>query len=406
MEGKEMRADALPRNYRLHNRYILGDVLGWGGFGITYVAWDSEQNCQVAVKELYPSSFVLRTNGHTVCPRKDSAQIMEKMKEAFSREALTMIKLQNLSGIIKIFHVFDDNNTIYFSMELLKGVDFRKYLKKHGAMQWNQLSEMMRPVLRGLNALHQKGLIHRDISPDNIFICTDGSARLIDFGLARKFEGNNSFTVNLKECFAPWEQYDSSGKQGPWTDVYAMGVTLYVALSGVLPPPAPDRIAKVKKTAPLSEVCPNIPSYVAASIDKAMAVKIENRYENIGQLCEALYGKRPEPPPEPSVDGPMLVCLQGVLAGCAWPIRPNTTIRIGRAAELEISLPGGPGGPVKGVSRLHCILMLNQEGTFLLKDEGSTYGTIVNGGAIRPNLWYSLLKGSWIMIGQQIFQIQ
>lgn len=227
----------LPVGFLLHGRYWIGEVLGQGGFGITYAAWDVKQKRRVAIKELFPANDVKRAaDRHSIVVADCQKSYFSGIYRCFEQEARTLINLQKLDGVVSLYHVFGENNTAYYAMEYLDGVTLRDFLTKNGPMSWDALAPMMRVLLNALGELHSQGIIHRDISPDNIFLTRDGYVRLIDFGSARTYRGNNHFTVYLKQCFAPWEQYLVDGKQGPWTDIYSISVTMYYALSGVLPP--------------------------------------------------------------------------------------------------------------------------------------------------------------------------
>ena len=235
---------ALPLGLVLHQRYRLGDVLGRGGFGITYAAWDLCQNLPVAIKELFPKQDVRREgDGKTVAVLRGQEAYFAQISQRFSQEATLLLKLQENRSVVRVYRLFSENNTVYYVMEYLDGLDLNAWLQQHGPMPWARLSGIIAAVLDALEALHTVGLIHRDLSPDNIFLTRDGTVRLIDFGSVRAYEDSSHFTVFVKKSFAPWEQYQTNSAQGPWTDIYSLCVTMYFALSGKLPPMASERRA-------------------------------------------------------------------------------------------------------------------------------------------------------------------
>lgn len=229
--------EALSVGSTLRDQYLLGEVLGRGGFGITYAAWDKKHNRRVALKELFPAKAVDRGSDHrTVQPKMGQETYFSEVFRRFEQEAGTLMTLQQMEGVVSLYHVFSDNGTAYYAMEYLDGMNLRDFIARNGPMSWEELAPNLRVLLRALQNLHSRGVIHRDISPDNIFLTRDGQVRLIDFGAARAFQQADHFTVYLKKCFAPWEQYLSEGRQGPWTDIYSLSVTAYYILSGKLPP--------------------------------------------------------------------------------------------------------------------------------------------------------------------------
>lgn len=298
-------ATALPPGSMLHNQYYIGEPIGHGGFGITYIAWDTKNQFRVAIKELFPARELIRDENRRttrVIPGREAS--FRKVLDCFQREAKMLIKLQSQEGVVHLYHFFEENNTAYYVMEFLDGEDLRNYLKRTGPMSWQTFSPFLFTILNALDQLHSIGLIHRDISPDNIFMTRDGQVRLIDFGSVRAYQGADHFTTFVKHSFAPWEQYLSEGKQGPWTDIYAMCVTAYYVLSGILPPPAPQR-RMGEPTKPLEQVCPSIPPHVARAIAKGMAVDMNQRCQNVQELLCMLYpnarsGSRSTPAPAPS----------------------------------------------------------------------------------------------------------
>lgn len=225
----------LPCGSILMGRYIIGKTLGKGGFGITYLAYDIRTDKTVAVKEFYPNGIANRTTGNptvTVSTAED-ANVFQKGAEKFYNEAKLVARFNGNPGIVSVYEFFYENDTVYFSMEYLHGKTLKKHLDENGAITEAQAVSIADSVSSALLAAHSANVMHRDISPDNIMLCDDGTVKIIDFGAARQFvsQGSQNLSVILKQGFAPIEQYQRKGKQGPWTDIYSLGATLYYALT-------------------------------------------------------------------------------------------------------------------------------------------------------------------------------
>lgn len=285
---------ALPAGTILNGRYMTGKVLGVGGFGITYLGYDLTLEIKVAIKEYMPSGMATRyKDGYTVTltgrVEKEYAAGMER----FLDEARILAKLQNLPNIVSVQNYFKENNTAYFVMEYIEGMSLKEYIAEHGgSIPYTEALAILLPVMEALCEVHSLNLMHRDISPDNIYITASGESRLLDFGAARFSMGDNkSVSVILKHGYAPEEQYSSHGNQGPWTDIYAMGATLYRCVTGTIPPDSIERIHNdtLKTT---SELGAKLPAPMEAAIMKALSVKAEDRYPNMRAFIDALSGKK------------------------------------------------------------------------------------------------------------------
>ena len=231
----------------LSNRYLIGKVLGFGGFGVTYLAWDHVLQQRVAIKEYLPSEFATRSAGKTdvtIFSGNKAQQFADGMSK-FLEEAKRLAKFQNEQGIVRIYDSFEANNTAYIVMEFLEGGTLEDYLKKVGKVPIDQAIDMLSPVIKSLESVHKASIIHRDIAPDNIFLTNDGQVKLIDFGAARyaTTSHSRSLTVIIKPGYSPEEQYRSRGEQGPHTDVYALAAVLYRMVTGETPPDALERRA-------------------------------------------------------------------------------------------------------------------------------------------------------------------
>ena len=406
------KSNALPLHNLLHGRYHIGDVLGNGGFGITYAAWDNQTGRRVAVKEFFPNRDMVRlTDRYTARPVEGQEEYIRHASECFINEANLLMSLQGQEGVVSLYNLFSANGTYYYAMEYLEGMNLAEYLMKNGKMTWSRLSPLLIPVLRALDMLHRSNLIHRDISPDNIFLTGNSQARLIDFGSVRTYQDTRSFTTFMKHNFAPWEQYQTNGDQGPWTDIYALCVTVYYSLTGVLPPKAPDRKLG-DTTQPLSALCPQLPGSIAAAIHRGMAVNIPDRYADVRQLAQALglqisLPAQPSPPPPPPLPPPpdrqfRLVCAGGYFQGRQWPLTANVQLHIGRRPQCEIQYPAG----MTLISGSHCMVTVDGSGAVLVRDDNSKNGTWLDSVPLQGGVWYRARRGSRIRFAQDDYLIQ
>ena len=238
----------------LHGRYRAGRVLGQGGFGATYLGWDDRLQVKVAIKEYYPANLIARIpNAAAVSPFTDEhAETFAAGLEKFLEEARTLARLRDVREIVGVQDFFEENGTAYLVMELLEGRTMKKYLVDSGGrIDVKRTLSVVMPIAKALQAIHDQGLIHRDISPDNIFLTNGGDRKLLDFGAARQTARPGAgMTVILKPGYAPPEQYSNEGRQGPWSDVYALCATIYLALTGRTPPDATARFMNDKVPKP------------------------------------------------------------------------------------------------------------------------------------------------------------
>ena len=242
---------ALKPGTILDGKYLVGEMLGQGGFGITYIGFDLLLEQKVAIKEYYPMStgMVSRENSTTVVWSSAVMQKsgMEKGFDSFLKEARKMAKLGGIPGVVGVKSVFIQNETAYIVMDFIEGETLLKKLQREGPMDYGTCVSLMTPIMQALSEVHKHGIIHRDISPDNIMVQNDGRLILLDLGAAKDLDiqgkdGNmQSSQMVAKHGFSPVEQYGQAGKIGPWTDVYAMAATIYYCCTGVLPPSATDR---------------------------------------------------------------------------------------------------------------------------------------------------------------------
>ena len=238
--------NALSPGYQLH-WYTIKKILGQGGFGITYLAEDTNLDQEVAIKEFLPVEMAVRDQSASVHPVSgEYGEQFEWGLDRFMSEAQTLARFKH-PNIVRVFTVFPENNTAYMVMEYEHGRGLHELLKNKNTLSEAKLKAIVLPILDGLKKVHAAGFIHRDIKPANIFIREDGSPVLLDFGSARQSFGQQTRTLTtmVSPGFAPFEQYVSkSDKQGPWTDIYGLGATLYRAVIGVSPAEAMDQIGR------------------------------------------------------------------------------------------------------------------------------------------------------------------
>ena len=281
----------LPPETILNGRYIVGRVLGFGGFGVTYIGWDCVLEHKVAIKEYLPSDFSTRVPGETAVSVYDGemGEQFEAGLHSFIDEAHRLAQFNHENGIVHIYDAFAENNTAYIIMEYLDGETLRDLLQREKKIPYQQAIEYMLPVLRALESVHQAGIIHRDIAPDNIFLTKDGNVKLIDFGASRYATTlhSKSLSVILKQGYAPEEQYRSRGEQGPYSDVYACCATLYRAITGIVPEDALERKAN-DTLKPPSKLGVDIPESVENVILNGMNVHAQNRIQKAKELADLL----------------------------------------------------------------------------------------------------------------------
>lgn len=284
----------LPPRTLLHKRYLIAHAIGEGGFGITYSAWDIVSGEHVAIKEYFPGGYVTRDprNMHIIINQKEHHAASNRGLKRFIDEAKNLQALRSLVGIVEVKDFFSANSTAYIVMEFLDGISLKNYVKKKGKLDCTTALIILKPVILSLEEIHSAGMIHRDISPDNIIITRDNEVKLIDFGASKytDSEQNQGVSIVLKQGFAPEEQYRSRGEQGPWTDIYALGVTIFFCITGQLPPESIQRMYEDDIVLP-SKAGAKITKAQEAALMKAIAVFSKDRYRSVRELAADLYGK-------------------------------------------------------------------------------------------------------------------
>jgi serine/threonine protein kinase len=282
--------DVLLPGSVLGGKLKVGRLLGRGGFGATYLAWDINLRVRIAIKEFLPRQLAARESGATrIHPFPGSEDAFNVGLQQFLSEARNLARFRDHPGIISVLDFFPENGTGYMVMEYLDGSTLEQYIASVGGLDVSVALRLLVPVADALRACHAVGLIHRDISPDNIFLTMDGRVKVLDFGASRFAIGSQSanLSVILKEGYAPFEQYQKNGRQGPWTDIYALTATLYRLLTGELPVAAPDRVAGTPLPPP-SEKGVEISRRLQALLDKGMAIQPEQRYRTIDGFLDDL----------------------------------------------------------------------------------------------------------------------
>lgn len=285
----------------LNGHYVIGTTVGFGGFGITYRAWDTVLDKMVAIKEFYPNGIVNRVPGEkeVIIYSGNRANEFQNGKIRFLAEARNMARFNTHPNIVNVYEFFEENNTAYIAMEFLEGMSYKQYIAMNGGrVDYQTAVNVMLSVMDALREIHKVKIIHRDISPDNIFLIPVESGeenyrvKLIDFGAARFSSGEEEKTLSiiLKPGYAPPEQYRSRSKQGPWTDIYAVGAVLYRSVTGMMPDESVNRMVE-DHLAPPNQLIPDIPQYLSDSIMRAMALRQELRFQNVMQFQAAIQNK-------------------------------------------------------------------------------------------------------------------
>jgi serine/threonine protein kinase len=309
--GSEASAEqTLPYGTVLQDRYFVGRVLGQGGFGITYLGFDLRLQIKIAVKEYYPSGYVSRQlSDHTYSIRPfagDKAAFVEKELQRFLKEANRLSKFVDSPGIVNVRDVFKDKNTAYIVMGYVDGKSLKEVLDfTGGKMRAASTLEMFQPIIETLGKMHADNIIHRDISPDNIMVQLNGSAKLIDFGASIEQvegSGNKPTTALIRSGYSPEELYDPDhSRQGTWSDVYSICATMFRTITGEPPPDAYARL----RGAPLAEMDESVPPRVKAAILHGLEINAKNRIQTMEELANELFGIVNETPIQISTPTPI-----------------------------------------------------------------------------------------------------
>ena len=398
----------LPSDTILAGKYLVGKVLGEGGFGITYMGYDLNMKTRVAIKEYFPVELVTRDttrrsagdggavsggsvsgssapgafvsggsdasagdasssgvsssgggSDRVISLNGEKSKTYQQGLKKYVDEARNVSQFAGIPGIVSVKDFFYENNTAYIVMEYIEGISLKEYLKqKGGKLSEEESFAILRPVLEALEKVHAAGIVHRDISPDNIMLtfAEEGKAgtgqsgvaavygnisavKLIDFGAARMTSKNDqkSLTIILKHGYAPEEQYRSHGEQGPWTDVYALCAVLYRMLTGKVPESAMDRLFSDGLKRP-EELGAKVSPAVSEAIMRGLAVKKEKRIQSVRELMDALYtGKKLKKRGSGKLSRPALIAAAaaGTLILAVAAVGIGTAIRSGNGMRTE-----------------------------------------------------------------------
>lgn len=276
----------------LQGKYLIGKALGQGGFGVTYLALDMNLDVKLAIKEYLPQDLASRSQGHThisVHSGSLNSHYYDGL-ERFLQEAKTLARFEGHPNIVSVRDFFKANGTAYFVMSYIEGITLKDFIReKDGRIPVDQAINIMMPVLEALKEVHRYNILHRDISPDNIFMTAKGRVILIDFGAARQAvkDKGRSMSIIMKPGFTPEEQYRSKGQQGPWTDIYALGATIYRAITGQMPPESLDRLVEDDLIPPAS-LGVSIDLQMERALLKSMAVMAKDRFQSAEDFQHAL----------------------------------------------------------------------------------------------------------------------
>lgn len=452
IEGYQTPEKALPPGTVIAKKYKLGRVLGVGGFGITYTGYDLRTNARYAIKEYMPNNVARRDESGTVeVINPLDRETYNQGLNMFLEETNILITLSKSPGIVQAYDFVHENKTGYLIMEFLDGVNLKSILRESGTIPADFSLEVLLKVADALRSVHAKGLLHRDISPENIMVLPDNSIKLIDFGAARFFVGekNKDLSLILKPGFAPPEQYSSDGNQGVWTDIYALAATYYKIITGNTLPDA--RTRKIHDTVErLDNHYVSVTPQVGLAIHQALSLDYRQRPQSIDRFVdnlkgrtyysdtpkepanagnmqqpteeikptsflERLFGDRPEKKEKPkkpetkydygggipvgTVTGvrPFVRVVSGAINLGQWSIPPDREMSVGRdfhACDMVVS--------GSSISRKHCtVTYLSREKCFAVVDYSSNGTFLANGTRMKPGNIYALEPGSVVLLSSQ-----
>ncbi len=341
-------ANALPTGYALHE-YRIDSVLGAGGFGLTYLATDSNLNLKVALKEYLPGEFAARGEDSTVQPKSsDATDSFQWGLQRFMDEARTLASFRH-PNIVRVMRFFEANQTGYMVMEFVEGKPLSEWILARRPVSQAALLAMAGPLLDGLEIIHKSGYLHRDIKPANIFMRADGSPVLLDFGSARQLKGGNQeLTAVVSPGYAPLEQYHAHGKQGPWSDLYSFGGVLYWMLTGTKPVEAAARIRQ-DILAPAAQAADTrvYSAEFLAAVDWALRPHEDERPQSVTEFKRALPGdarteKVARTVPPGAADVPTVIAQSGTSGGMTGPTGVTLDREQVKRIEAELARHIGP----------------------------------------------------------------
>ena len=422
---------ALESGLLLNSRYLIGRVIGQGGFGITYKAYDTFKNQVVAIKEYMPSDYADR-EGNAVHPKEggEAAFRFLKGKDSYIKEIRSLCQFDDTEGVVKFLNHFEENNTVYLVMEYLEGETLNHLLSRNGGnVTVITAYKYISKVAEALERVHAKNVYHRDITPENIFITDNGeSVKLIDFGSARTIieNDNEEKTVLLKPDYAPPEQYDRRGHQGAWTDVYALAATLYRSLTSEKDLQAAKQRQICDDLKPLDQIVPQVTPEMAAAVSHAMELKVENRTQNCREflkeldaagwrnkmITEQIGAQTSAPDSGGFSEGKAktkteIMCIAECIAGSSArghnkTFCPNETIRVGRdQVNDDLVLPE------KFITKGHFTARYDSATQAFFVTDNSTNGTFtIQGGRLPRGKECKFQNGSVICLTERRIQVK
>lgn len=363
-KGERPKEYVLRPGTILNGKYVVGTLLGQGGFGITYIGWDLLLDSKVAIKEYFPAGQVGRGADGTLqwysTPTAEAAR--DSGKEMFLKEARKMSRLREIPQVVHIRDLFQQNGTAYIVMDFVEGQTLKAYLDKTGPLSWEKARAIFFPAIRAMEQVHREGLVHRDLSPDNLMLLPDGGVKILDLGAAKDLSvnaGASSMQV-AKGGFSPLEQYTQRGGSGPWSDVYAMAATMYYSLTGILPPPVMDRMEddQIRWDMPGLK---DLPKPALEALKKAMVLLPKARTQTMGEFLNQLEKGQTKQKRKPVKKGkrkksplPAIAAVLAVALVAGWVLlprqeaepqlesQPQTETQTEAPPETETTVPAEP----------------------------------------------------------------
>jgi serine/threonine protein kinase len=393
MSEKKENHSILPPGVMLGKRYLIGRELGVGGFGITYKAYDMLYREVCAIKEYAPSGLAVRavnSNDMQVASAQKAERYHHGMQR-FIEEAQMLKRLEQEPAVVEVKECFTENQTAYFVMEFLDGQNLKHLVQNSGGhIRSEDITHIIMEIGKVMGVIHRKtGILHRDISPENIFILKDGRVKILDFGSARQqvMDEKQEFSVEFKRGFAPPEQYTRVGQQGTYTDVYALACTYYYTLTGVKIPDAMERLGG-KTYVPLFQARKDISRRVSDAVDHALVLDYHSRTQTMEEFIRELQpGYRTASSVQQRDKHQLAAYLEvmtGAHAGAKWKIPSNTRIILGRSLkQSNIIIDNNPM-----ISKMHCCIIYDQKNNELLLEDLSRNGVFINGKRLNKNEIY------------------
>ena len=286
----------LPPRTILDGKYLVGCVLGEGGFGITYVGWDLQLHTMVAIKEYFPTGIVFRDNTQSNVVSVFSGSGEEYFlhdREKFLEEARMLAKFDGNPGVVNVKNYFKENGTAYIVMEYVQGINLAVLMEQNGdKLPFSRVMKLLEMPIKTLGEMHRQNTFHRDISPENLMVTNDNVVKLIDFGSTKTNKKDKSRFLKVRPGYSPLELYTTGGQEGPYSDIYALSATIYKAVTGITPPPATERITEDNLVPPIKAGAKGMSLSQERALMKGLAVRAEDRYQRVEDLYAGLCGNK------------------------------------------------------------------------------------------------------------------